>query len=70
MYNFIILGQIPGTNLHLSFEAWILLMSAVTYAVYRYWPNIKKYSDDFFNELLNPIHPRQGLHASQLHQRI
>jgi hypothetical protein len=69
MYSFIVLGQIPGTNLHLSFEAWLLLMTAAVYAVYRYWPNIKKFSEDFFRELENPIKPRQGLHASQLHQR-
>ena len=66
MYSFFILGQIPGTSISISFEAWLIIMAAIGYAVYRYWPIITKAINDTEKRLL----ARKPLHANQLHRRV
>jgi len=65
MYSFIVLGHIPGTNLNISFEVWIIITIAAFLVLYRTWPRIQT----FFDELEHPKIVRQPLHANQLHQR-
>lgn len=65
MYSFIVLGQIPGTNLSISFEAWILITILAAYFVFRKRKKISR----FFDELENPHKYRKPLHANRLHQR-
>ncbi len=65
MYSLIVLGQIPGTNISLSFEAWIILTILTAIVGYR----MRKTIGQIFRELEKPSQTNQGLHASQLHQR-
>ncbi len=66
MYSFFILGRIPGTNISISFEAWLIIMAVVGFAAYRYWPRINKFVRDTEQRLL----ARKPLHANQLHRRV
>lgn len=65
MYSLIVLGQIPGTNISLSFEAWIILMALMAVVGFRLRPKIKQ----IFEEFKGATTPKHGIHASQLHQR-
>lgn len=66
MYSFLILGKIPGTNISISFEVWLIMMVGICYATYRHWPRIKQFVDDLEKRLL----ARKPLHASELHRRV
>ncbi len=65
MYSFIVLGIIPGTNIRITFGAWLqfavlIFAAVVTLKIYRkIKPMLLK---------LEPV--RIPLHASQLHQRV
>lgn len=62
MYTYIILGQIPGTNIHISFQVWVILtIMTIVFA-----PSIYRY----FTEDLNSEQSEQdAMHASRLHLR-
>ncbi len=66
MYSFLILGRVPGTNITISFEVWLIIMTVIGYATYRYWPRIKQLVHDLEMRAL----ARKPLHASQLHRRV
>jgi hypothetical protein len=62
MYTYLVLGQIPGTNIQLSFQAWaIITIMAIVFApsVYRY------FTEDLKQDALD----RDPMHASRLHLR-
>ncbi len=64
MYSFFILGQIPGTNLQITFQTWINVMM-LAFCAWLIW-HFRVY-ELFVKHVLTP---RQPLHASQLHRRL
>ncbi len=65
MYNFIVLGQVPGTNVQISFQAWLVLMALLAIMTPVVWAQLKRRWQE-----LEAVIERQPLHASQLHQRL
>ena len=65
MYNFIVLGIIPGTNIQIGFYAWIILAITLFTLYYLFHKRIM----DFFNQPQNELEVRTPLHANQLHYR-
>lgn len=65
MYNLLVLGLIPGTNIQIGFYAWVVLVLAVFIAVYFMHKKIIAIINrpDFEFEIRKP------LHANQLHSR-
>jgi hypothetical protein len=59
MYSFIVLGIIPGTNISISFSAWLGLVGLVMVVVLR--PRLARSQS---------VSMRQVLPASRLHRRI
>lgn len=59
MYNFLVLGLVPGTNIQITFKTWLyaLAVALLTYNLYRH------------TRALGAVAVRQPLHASQLHNR-
>ncbi len=71
MYEFIVLGMVPGTNIQISFELWLqivagllayLLLCIFAIWTYRFFR--------FTNQLLSIPADRTPLYATQLHQRV
>jgi hypothetical protein len=70
MYTFVVLGLIPGTNIQLTFDMWLQIISSLAVATLVIWSAgsfLKFYR--YTNELLMN-HLRTPLHATQLHQRV
>lgn len=65
MYNFLVLGIIPGTNLQITFGMWLLMCAVLTFKAPALW---RKY-EDFLRGLATPS-SHLPLHASQLHHRL
>ncbi len=64
MYSFFVLGLIPGTNISISFQVWLMLMAALLVGAIIAKPYLARYIRDNF------VNPRPApLHASQLHLR-
>lgn len=64
MYSFLVLGLIPGTNISISFQAWLVLGGLLLAAR----PAYKLYLR--CQALMTESMVRQPLPASQLHQRL
>ncbi|MEI8338466.1 hypothetical protein EBZ57_01935 [bacterium] len=62
MYTYIILGQIPGTNVHISFQVWVIL----TIMAIVFGPSIYRY---FTEDLSTDKNDQDAMHASRLHLR-
>lgn len=65
MYNFIVLGLVPGTDIRISFQAWVIFSMA-------FWAGfiiarLQMKQRAYFVRLNHVQHMR--IHASQLHQR-
>lgn len=69
MDSFLILGLIPGTNIQISFWAWVIItaLSLIGFKLYR--KRITNYLVTFWNDL-DRIDSRRPLHANQLHSRL
>ena len=68
MYNFLVLGIVPGTNVQITFLGWIVLfgLSLLVYGLdYRF--NLRQRLIDRLTAEFAPV--RVPLHATQLHQR-
>lgn len=65
MYNLLVLGLIPGTNIQIGFYAWIILVLALFIAVYF----IHKKILEIISQPDLELEIRQPLHANQLHSR-
>ncbi len=70
MYEFIVLGMVPGTNIQISFELWLKLVAGVSayallcaFAIWTY--RFFKFTD----QLLSVRGDHSPVSASQLHQR-
>jgi len=63
MYSILVLGQIPGTGIQISFQAWLVMAAllAVTIACWRAFPGVRRF---FVRQ-----GRRMGVEASQLHLR-
>jgi hypothetical protein len=63
MYNFIVLGIVPGTDLQIDFDMWLKLleMAVLVYAVFKL--------KIVHQTLAGQTWVRRPLHASQLHLR-
>lgn len=60
MYNFLVLGLIPGTNIQITLRSWIVSVTlALAYLAYRL----------LNSRHLQPQPLRVPLHARQLHRR-
>jgi len=60
MYGLLVGGYLPGTNIQISFEAWLILAAVITVTIVTF-------------RLLRKAHRhlvRLPLHASQLHSRL
>jgi len=65
MYTFLVLGLIPGTNVQISFQAWLAVMAMLPFLAYLAKEPLRK-----ILELGMAATPRLPLHASQLHHRL
>jgi len=65
MYDIILLGQIPGTNIRISFLAWLYIFSFLIIASLITWAYLQRH------RLANTsFYQRSVLPASQLHSRL
>ena len=65
MYTFLVLGLIPGTNVQISFQAWLAIMALLPVAA-----RVLKVPLGRLLEMGKAATPRLPLPASQLHQRL
>lgn len=63
MYGFIVLGIIPGTNIALSFQAWLVIAAVLPVGLWLGRVQIRRF-------LLSATPDRSPLPASQLHHRL
>ena len=63
MYSFIVLGIVPGTNIQISFLAWVVATMLAIVALSGVWLGLKRRPLDI------KISSHLPLHASQLHLR-
>jgi hypothetical protein len=68
MYSFLVLGLIPGTNIQISFQAWLGIMAAVVAVLPFVAAFIKPHWHKRLAELAATEH--QPVHANQLHLRV
>jgi hypothetical protein len=64
MDSLLVLGLVPGTNIQISFQAWLAIAVTLTAAAMAIWRELKRRG---LVEQLTPL--RLPLHANQLHQR-
>lgn len=64
MYSFVVLGIIPGTDIQISFQAWL----AVTVMSFCFGPII--WREFKLHHALSMTSRRQAMHANQLHLRV
>ena len=65
LYNFLVLGYIPGTNIQLSFQAVIGLSAVFMGAASITWIELRRRGLSWQPSLI-----RQPLHANRLHLRV
>ena len=65
MYSFLVLGLVPGTDIQISFTAWLILMPILVVVFLICRPLIRYYM------IPRPqlVQMRVPLHANQLHRR-
>lgn len=64
MYSVMVLGLIPGTNVQISFVAWLIITIVLSVGSSIIWLEYKRRQ----SEIWLPAHYPK--HASQLHQRV
>lgn len=70
MYNFIVLGLVPGTHIQITFQDWVNLVGLLIVVVglhYLFQPWRLVIRQFVAEETQEPL--RIGLHATQLHRR-
>ncbi len=65
MYNFLVLGLVPGTNIAISFQAWLIITAGLLAVLFIFRPLLRH-----LLELGQANAKRLPLPASQLHQRV
>ena len=69
MYAFFVLGLIPGTNIQISFQAWLFIAPVLAVAGLILRPRLERRVRQWWHEYDEDQVSRQPLHASQLHLR-
>jgi hypothetical protein len=71
MYNFLVLGLIPGTNIEIGFWTWIIIMTGLVIAFRRSKPYIIEMVDKWWHQFDEDVEsvPSEPLHANRLHLR-
>lgn len=69
MYSFLVLGLIPGTNIEISFWAWLVLMAGLLIAFKLYRKRVMKLIADWWRSL-DEIDELDPMHASRFHRRL
>jgi hypothetical protein len=71
MYNFLVLGLIPGTNIQIGFWTWIIIMIGLVVAFKRSKPYVIEMVYKWWHQFDEDVEsvPREPLHASRLHLR-
>ena len=67
MYSVLVLGLIPGTNIQISFWAWLVIIAILPFLARRFKAPLLKHFQAFI-ELGKAPTPRLPLPASSLHQ--
>lgn len=65
MYSFLVLGMVPGTNIQISFQAWVALAAILVLMA----PMLKVLLKRLI-ALGKATAPSQPLHASLIHHRL
>jgi hypothetical protein len=68
MYSFLVLGLIPGTNIAISFQVWLVVMVVALVGFMIVRKRIEQFIISIVDEMFGTPQ-RQPLHASQLHLR-
>ena len=69
MYTFIVLGIVPGTNIQVSFELWLLVIAEFFGSIIACWTLLKFYDlHRLSGKHSQPV--RALLQATHLHQRV
>lgn len=71
MYTFLVLGLIPGTDIQISFWAWIIIMIAVIAVGFRFKSYAVRHIAAWWHQFDDEaaVQGRRPLHASRLHLR-
>lgn len=71
MYSFLVLGLIPGTNIQISFWAWLVLMALLAVAFKRYKHYAAERIEAWWHQFddIDSAKQRKPLHANHLHLR-
>jgi hypothetical protein len=66
MYSFLVLGLIPGTNVQISFQIWLVMLACSPLAILAFAlrHRLRRAAE------LGSLSLRQPLYASQLHQQV
>lgn len=70
MYSLLVLGLISGTNIQISFWAWIIIMATLIVAFKLLHKRIANFLIDWWKRLDQIEGVRRPLHANQLHSRL
>jgi|GEM_PF-1547022 len=65
MYSFLVLGLIPGTNIQISFQAWLVIMPVLLVVAILLKSPLRKLID--FGKA---VAPHEAMDASLLHHRL
>ncbi|HVI60899.1 MAG TPA: hypothetical protein VM535_01940 [Candidatus Saccharimonadales bacterium] len=71
MYDFLVLGLIPGTNIQIGFWTWIIIMLALTIGLTKYREQIERAVKNWWHQFDDDemVEGRQPLPANRLHLR-
>ncbi len=65
MYSFLVLGLIPGTNIQISFQAWLVIMPVLLVSAVLLRSPLRK-----LIELGKAAAPHEAMDANLLHHRL
>jgi sulfite exporter TauE/SafE len=66
MYSFIVLGLVPGTNLQITFQGWLLILTAALLLILTLRAGMQQLRS--FVSTTDQLH--QPVHARALHPRL
>jgi hypothetical protein len=70
VYSLVVLGPIPGTDIQISFWAWIVLTAGLLVAFKLYHARIMNFLADWWRGLDEVDALADPLHANRLHSRL
>lgn len=65
MYSFLVLGLIPGTNIQISFQAWLVIMPLLAVFLFMLRVPLRR-----IIELGKATAPHEAIDANLLHHRL